>query len=272
MAELKFNSSEGQNSDTPSRSQMEYPLDQESKGALIIALEDIQKDVIQKRNRVQFIISSGATSFAISSDYMVLTGAAAVTIANIIGGREGQILTLEFTDSNITIADTDTGTVDTINLSSSFISVANGVIQLLYNGTSWKEVARSSPASSGSLAVSGQFNRAMNAANGTVVIAHGLVRTPVLISVFGFVKDVDGVLTISTGSSSAALTSCTYYGKASAVINQDSAACLHLERESGGNFQSATVSADATNITFTFTKTGAPTAGITHFVEWSAIA
>lgn len=124
------------------RTQLEYPLDAESKGTLKLALEDVEKDVIRKRNRIQFTIASGATLFEVASDYMVLTGAAAVTIAIIKGGREGQILTLQFTDANVTITDDATGAADTTNLNGSFVSVANAVLQLLFDGTSWREVSR----------------------------------------------------------------------------------------------------------------------------------
>jgi len=127
------------------RSQLAYPLDAESEGVLKLALESVQKDVIQRRNRVQFTILSGATTFSVASDYMVLTGAAAVTIARILGGREGQILTLEFTDANVTITEDASANADTVNLSgiANFVSTANDILQLIYNGTSWKEVSRS---------------------------------------------------------------------------------------------------------------------------------
>lgn len=125
------------------RSQLAYPLDAESMGALKLALELVQKDVIQKRNRVQLIIPSGATSFNVASDFMVLTGAAAVTIDIIKGGREGQILTLQFKDANVTITDTSTGAADTVNLSAAFTSTAEDTIQLIFDGTSWRETSRS---------------------------------------------------------------------------------------------------------------------------------
>lgn len=125
------------------RSQLQYPLDAESKGTLKLALEDVEKDVIRKRNRVQFTILSGATSFNVASDYMVLTAQAAVTIAKIGGGREGQILVLEFTDANVTITDDATSAADTVNLSAAFTSTADDTMQLLYNGISWREVSRS---------------------------------------------------------------------------------------------------------------------------------
>lgn len=125
------------------RAQIQYPLDAESKGALKVALEDVEKDVIRKRNRFQSTLLNGATSFTITSDYIVLTAQAAVTIATIKGGKEGQILTLEFTDANITITDDATGNTDTVNLSAAFTSSSNDILQLLFNGTSWREVSRS---------------------------------------------------------------------------------------------------------------------------------
>ena len=134
---------EDNQSNLKKRSQLEYPLDNESLGVLKLALEQIGKDVIQKRNRIQFTIPAGATSFFVASDYMVLTGGAAVTIATIEGGQEGQILTLQFTDTNVTITDTATGALNTINLSAAFTSSANDTLKLIYNGTSWLETSRS---------------------------------------------------------------------------------------------------------------------------------
>ena len=128
---------------TKQRAQLEYPLDPESEGALEDALERIIKDVVIRQNRVQFTIPAGATSFAIASNYIVLTGAAAVTIAKIVDGREGQIVTLSFTDANITITDDATGAADTINLSVAFTSTANDIMQLIFDGTSWREISRS---------------------------------------------------------------------------------------------------------------------------------
>lgn len=125
------------------RSQLQNPLDEESKGTLRKTLEDILKDVIIRRNRIQLTIANGATSFQLQSSYMVLTAGGAVTIGTIIGGREGMILTLEFTDGNITITDTVTGAQDTVNLSGAFTSSANDTMQLIYNGTSWRELSRS---------------------------------------------------------------------------------------------------------------------------------
>lgn len=144
------------------RSQLQYPLDPQSEGALKLALENVLKDVIIRRNRIQFTIPSGATSFDVASSYMVLTGAAAVTIATIKGGREGMTLTLQFTDANVTITDTATGAADTVNLSAAFTSTANDVLQLLHDGISWREVGRGTSVAA-STSVSGVVELATDA-------------------------------------------------------------------------------------------------------------
>lgn len=126
----------------PERAQLAYPLDLPSRGAIKSVLESDLKDVIIRQNRIQSTIPSGATTFNVASSYMVLTGAAAVTITTIGGGREGMILSLQFTDTNITITDTGTGATNTINLAAPFTSTADGILQLQYNGISWREVGR----------------------------------------------------------------------------------------------------------------------------------
>lgn len=127
----------------PQRGQLQNPLDLESEGALKLSLENVMKDVIVRRNRIQTVLLSGETMFNVQSSYMVMTAQAAVTIAKIGGGREGMILTLQFGDGNITITDDATGNADTVNLTAPFTSTANDVLQLLYDGLSWREVARS---------------------------------------------------------------------------------------------------------------------------------
>lgn len=142
MADEQFNFGEGQNPlvELP---QLKYPLDLSSEGALKSTLEKIVKDIIVRHNRIQYTIPTGSTSFVVGSNYMVLTGAAAVTIGTIAGGREGMVLTLQFTDTNVTITDDATAAKDTVNLNGSFTSSSNDVISLIHNGTSWTEIGRS---------------------------------------------------------------------------------------------------------------------------------
>lgn len=124
------------------RAQLAYPLDPESEGSLKYTLEKILFEIIQRRKKVKIDLN-GVTTFAVASDYMVVTGGAAVTILTITGGREGQILSLQFVDANVTITDTSTGAADTINLSAAFTSTAEDILQIMYDGISWREVSRS---------------------------------------------------------------------------------------------------------------------------------
>ncbi len=124
------------------RAQLQHPLDPQSEGALREFLERNFPSYLARSRKDSLIILAGATSFNVTSNYMIVSGAA-VTIATILGGYEGQILTLEFIDANITITDTGTGALNTINLSAAFTSSANDTMQLIYNGTSWREVCRS---------------------------------------------------------------------------------------------------------------------------------
>ena len=143
-----FNFGDNQNLNThelfgmPQRSQLQYPLDNESKGALELPVKIISREL----KKVQSItVPAGATSFEVRGDVMEVTGAAGVTIATIEGGYDGQVLTLIFTDANITITDTtfSVGTNNTVNLSAAFTSTQNDVMRLVYHKLSWFEVSRS---------------------------------------------------------------------------------------------------------------------------------
>lgn len=162
MDNRPFESGPSQNLPGTQRSQIAYPLDPQSEGALKLALENVLKDVIVRSNRIQFTIPTGATSFDVASNYMVLTATAGVTIATIKGGREGMILSLSFTDANVTITDTGTGATDTVNLHNAFTSSANDVLQLLHDGISWREVGRGTSVSA-STTVSGVVELATDA-------------------------------------------------------------------------------------------------------------
>lgn len=125
------------------RAQLQYPLDAQSEGALKLTLENVEKDVIRRRNRYPLHLDTTRTSFDVGSDYMVMTADSTTNIARIGGGREGQILTLQFGDSDIVLVDNDTADPNAINLSAAFTSSPNDMMQLHYDGTSWREVSRS---------------------------------------------------------------------------------------------------------------------------------
>jgi hypothetical protein len=124
------------------RSQLIYPLDPQSEGALKEFLEKNFPAYLARSRKDALTILSGATSFNVTSNFMVITGAVSVTIATIKGGYEGQIIVLQFTDANVIITDTSGGAMDTINLQSSFTSSADAILTLQYDGTSWREVSR----------------------------------------------------------------------------------------------------------------------------------
>ena len=89
-------------------------------------------------------LAAAATAIAVTANVMTITGdAGANTVATITGGLSGQILTLIFADSLVTITDDATGTANTVNLSAAFTSTSNDTLTLVFNGTSWREVSRS---------------------------------------------------------------------------------------------------------------------------------
>lgn len=89
-------------------------------------------------------LGAGATTLAVTSNTATVTGHGGGNIlATITGGISGMLLTLIFTDANVTITDTAAGTADTVNLSAAFTSAANTTLTLRHNGTKWFEVARS---------------------------------------------------------------------------------------------------------------------------------
>jgi hypothetical protein len=90
------------------------------------------------------ILGTSATTFVVSNNVVKLTSdSTGNTIATITGGTTGQILTLIFTDSLVTITDTAAATANTVDLSAAFTSSPNDTMQLIYDGNKWFEVSRS---------------------------------------------------------------------------------------------------------------------------------
>ena len=85
-------------------------------------------------------LGAGDTTFALTSNVVILTGdAGANTLATITGGVAGQLLTIICTDALVTITDTDAHTANTIDLSAAFTSADDKVLTLVFDGTSWYE-------------------------------------------------------------------------------------------------------------------------------------
>lgn len=89
-------------------------------------------------------LAAAATALAVTSNIVTVTGdAGGNTVATITGGTAGQVLTLIFVDALVTITDDATAASNTVNLSAAFTSTANDTMTLVYDGTSWRETARS---------------------------------------------------------------------------------------------------------------------------------
>lgn len=86
----------------------------------------------------------GISSFSISSNLFTLTGdGAGNTIATITGATDGHLLTIIFTDANVTITDDNSHGADSIDLSAAFTGADDTTLQIMHDGTSWYEVSRS---------------------------------------------------------------------------------------------------------------------------------
>ena len=89
-------------------------------------------------------LGASDATFAVDSNTVTVTGeSSGQTIATITGGVDGQLLTLIFVDTYVTITDTGTAASNTVDLSAAFTSADDTVLQLVYDGTSWFEVSRS---------------------------------------------------------------------------------------------------------------------------------
>lgn len=96
---------------------------------------------------IQSVTVDGATTFAVTSNVVLLACTGAETINTITGGVSGMLLTLEHTDTECTIADDDAATasnaVDLTGAATSDVGAVNKMLVLYYNGSYWMEVAES---------------------------------------------------------------------------------------------------------------------------------
>lgn len=90
---------------------------------------------------------NGATTFAVTSAYIVLECTGAETINTITGGLTGTVLHIENSDTECTIADDDSATatdaVDLTGAGANDVGAVAKVITLIYNGTHWLQTAES---------------------------------------------------------------------------------------------------------------------------------
>jgi len=101
-------------------------------------------DALTGQGKQTTTLDPAETELAITDNFVVLTGdGGANTLATITGGTSGQILTIIFTDANVTITDTAGHGSNTVDLSGAFTSADDTVLMLINDGTSWYEVSRS---------------------------------------------------------------------------------------------------------------------------------
>lgn len=88
-------------------------------------------------NGIQTYTAAGATPSVAGFRVIKVGQSGGVTITNLTGGSTGQIVTLIFTDSNSTIADSGN-----FKLTGAFSSTADDTLTLVFDGTSWYEISR----------------------------------------------------------------------------------------------------------------------------------
>lgn len=107
---------------------------------------NLQADYFASTSRPTTTVD-GATTFAVTTSYLVLACTGAETINTITGGVTGQIVLIENTDTDCTIADDDDATasnaVDLTGTATNDVGAVAKVITLIYNGTYWLQTAES---------------------------------------------------------------------------------------------------------------------------------
>lgn len=89
-------------------------------------------------------LAAAATTLAVTSNFVILTGdGGGNTVATMTGGVAGQRVVILFEDASVTLTDNNSHPADTFDLSAAFTSADDKVLELIFNGTSWYEIARS---------------------------------------------------------------------------------------------------------------------------------
>lgn len=151
--------------------------------------------------------------------------------------------------------------------------LANQIVSVIYDGTNMQLLTNTSGTTSvltTQVFNSGNFSKALTDANGaTNVVAHGLGVTPNWVRLRGSYVSTGLVLTDGSYANSKYI-SLSSYGAAPAA---DSSTSYIVKCYSAGtaDYQTATVTLDSTNITFTWAKTGTPTAAPTLYWEAAGV-
>ena len=96
------------------------------------------------RTKSTTTLGVGAATFAASGEFMQITGdGGGNNVTTITGGYTGQILVLLFVDGNVTMTNNDAHTANTLDLNGNLVSADDTTLTLIFDGTSWYELARS---------------------------------------------------------------------------------------------------------------------------------
>jgi len=92
------------------------------------------------------LLGKGATTLAITSNIITVTGDGGGNTLGTITGASIGVYTFIFVDAFVTITDTDiaaSNTIDLVGTATNLTSADDTTLQLVYDGTSWYEVSRS---------------------------------------------------------------------------------------------------------------------------------
>ena len=92
------------------------------------------------------LLGNGATTLAITSNIITVTGDGGGNTLGTITGASIGVYTFIFVDAFVTITDTDiaaSNTIDLVGTATNLTSADDTTLQLVYDGTSWYEVSRS---------------------------------------------------------------------------------------------------------------------------------
>lgn len=107
-------------------------------GALVAdTIGNVQVRNIFYSDTTNVLIPVTTDGISVSSNFHKLSAASSQNINYIFGGQPGQVLTLLFTDSNITLIDNNTHAANTIDMSGNYTSADDGVLIFICDGISW---------------------------------------------------------------------------------------------------------------------------------------
>jgi len=106
--------------------------------------ETAEWNVPQGHGNTAVALGAAAVTFSADTNFVTVTGdGGANTIATITSGTVGEKLTLLFVDGLVTVTDDNSHAANSVDLSAAFTSADDTTLELIFDGTSWYEVSRS---------------------------------------------------------------------------------------------------------------------------------